>query len=170
MNKVLAIGLLAVLPLAANAQKKAAAAPAAKPAAAKKAEPLVERYSGQGYGLAGCGLGSMVFGQQKGLIQVVAATLNGTGVQTVGITLGTSNCSSPGVFAKANQFIETNKVALENDIVRGEGENLASLGTVLECSNDDFGTSMKSNYVSTFPAGGASSDQLSAIALKSCVN
>lgn len=167
MKKVLAIGLLAVLPLAANAQKKAA--PTAAPAK-KAAEPLAERYSGQGYGLAGCGLGSMVFGQQKGLIQVVAATLNGTGVQTVGITLGTSNCSQPGVFAKANQFIETNKVALENDIVRGEGENLASLGSVLECSNNDFGASMKSNYVSAFPTGGASSDQLSAIALKACVN
>ena len=39
------------------------------------------------YGLAGCGLGSMVFGDQKGMIQILAATTNNTfGTQTFGIT------------------------------------------------------------------------------------
>src|SRR5205823_3826374 len=39
------------------------------------------------YGLAGCGLGSMLFGDQKGMIQILAATTNGTfGSQTFGIT------------------------------------------------------------------------------------
>ncbi|MEN0057326.1 MAG: DUF3015 family protein, partial [Bdellovibrio sp.] len=52
------------------------------------------------YGTAGCGLGSLVFGNEKGPVQIVAATLNGTGVQTFGITTGTSNCGE-GVFAKA---------------------------------------------------------------------
>ncbi len=58
------------------------------------------------YGVAGCGLGSMVFGNQEGGIQVIAATLNGTGIQTFGITSGTSNCGR-GLFAKAevNSFI-----------------------------------------------------------------
>ncbi len=121
--------------------------------------------------MAGCGLGSIVFGQKPGMIQIVAATLNGTGGnQTFGVTFGTSNCSEPGVFAKATDFIETNKVALEKDIVRGEGESLASLSQVLECSNQSFAPEMKRNYVSTFPAGGASSEQLNAIAIKSCWN
>ncbi len=45
------------------------------------------------YGTAGCGLGSMAFGNQKGAIQILAATTNGLfGTQTFGITSGTSNC------------------------------------------------------------------------------
>src|SRR3954464_7446787 len=45
------------------------------------------------YGTAGCGLGSLVFGDQKGAIQILAATTNTTfGTQTFGITTGTSNC------------------------------------------------------------------------------
>ena len=36
-----------------------------------------------GYGTAGCGLGSMLFGNQKGMVQVLAATTNGiSGNQT----------------------------------------------------------------------------------------
>src|SRR6266571_3742686 len=42
------------------------------------------------YGAAGCGLGSMVFGNQPGGVQVLAATTNATGIQTFGITTGTS--------------------------------------------------------------------------------
>ena len=45
------------------------------------------------YGTAGCGLGSMIFGDQKGAIQILAATTNSIfGTQTFGITTGTSNC------------------------------------------------------------------------------
>lgn len=50
------------------------------------------------YGMDGCGLGSIVFGNDNGTLkQVIAATLNGTGMQTFGITSGTSNCVSAGV-------------------------------------------------------------------------
>ncbi len=45
------------------------------------------------YGEAGCGLGSMIFGDSPGFVQVLAATTNGcSGSQTFGITTGTSNC------------------------------------------------------------------------------
>ena len=45
------------------------------------------------YGDAGCGFGSMIFGNQAGFMQVFAATTNGTsGSQTFGITTGTLNC------------------------------------------------------------------------------
>ena len=51
-----------------------------------------------GYGPAGCGLGSMIFEPDSGFTQVFAATTNGTsGNQTFGITSGTSNCASGGV-------------------------------------------------------------------------
>ncbi|MFN7453535.1 MAG: DUF3015 family protein, partial [Pseudobdellovibrionaceae bacterium] len=44
------------------------------------------------YGDAGCGLGSVIFGNEKGFSQIFAATTNGTvGNQTFGISSGTSN-------------------------------------------------------------------------------
>src|SRR6186713_935077 len=55
-----------------------------------------------GYGPAGCGLGSMIFEPDSGFTQVFAATTNGTsGNQTFGITSGTSNCD-PGAAKTAS--------------------------------------------------------------------
>lgn len=133
-------------------------------------ESLHDQFTGQGYGMAGCGLGSVVFGPKKGMIQIVAATLNGTGYQTFAISTGTSNCSEGAVFGKTNQFIETNKVALEKDLARGEGETLASLSQVMECGNNDFNSQLKNNYSQAFPQGGASTEQIGALAWKSCLN
>ena len=47
--------------------------------------------AGQGfeptYGLAGCGLGSMLIGSKPGIVQIFASTTNGSfGTQTFGIT------------------------------------------------------------------------------------
>ena len=63
------------------------------------------------YGSAGCGLGSMVFeGDQTWWKQVLADTTNGTGFQTIGITLGTSNCDSPAPLkvGQAEAYVEAN--------------------------------------------------------------
>ena len=120
------------------------------------------------YGTAGCGLGSMAFGNQPGAMQVVAATLNGTsGNQTFGITSGTSNCGK-GLFAKAeiNSFIESNSVALENDIVRGQGETLSTLNDMLGCGADFNGT-LQQNYKSIYAPGVNASEQIVSLA-QSC--
>ncbi|HEY8271369.1 MAG TPA: DUF3015 family protein [Pseudobdellovibrionaceae bacterium] len=105
------------------------------------------------YGDAGCGLGSMVFGNKEGIVQVVAATLNGTGMQTFGITSGTSNCG-PGLFSSAeiNSFMQSNAVALENDIARGQGETLSTLNNMLGCSSQ-FGDTLQKNYKNIYSPG-----------------
>lgn len=105
------------------------------------------------YGAAGCGLGSLVFDKQEGPVQIFAATLNGTGVQTFGITSGTSNCGKPA-FAKAefNTFVESNSVALENDIVRGQGETLSTLNNMLGCDSS-FNTTLQKNYKNIYAPG-----------------
>lgn len=110
------------------------------------------------YGSAGCGLGSLAFGKQEGPVQIFAATLNGTGVQTFGITSGTSNCGK-SVFAKAeiNTFIESNSVALENDIVRGQGETLSTLNNMLGCDSS-FGGTLQNNYKNLYAPGTDSAD------------
>ncbi len=133
----LVIMVLATLGLVANANAKGA--------------PMS---SGSGsYGVAGCGLGSLAFGNQPGFMQVFAATLNSTGVQTFGITTGTSNCGA-GVFAKEeiNTFIQSNSVALENDIVRGQGETLSTLNNMLGC-DAQFNATLQKNYKNLYGTG-----------------
>jgi hypothetical protein len=96
-----------------------------------------------GYGDAGCGLGSVVFGSKQGMVQVLAATTNGTfGSQTFGISTGTSNCSGAGKEAAA--FIDVNKESLANDIARGQGETVNSLASIYGCQNsEDMGATLK---------------------------
>lgn len=99
------------------------------------------------WGMAGCGLGSMVFADQPGFIQVVAATLNGTsGNQTFGMTSGTLNCTEGGGTASLN-YIENNKVALQNDISRGQGDTLTGLLNMWGCENySAVGSVLQQNY------------------------
>lgn len=134
-----------------------------------KKRPLIDSASGQGYGMAGCGLGSVVFGDKPGYIQVFAGTTNGvSGNQTFGISSGSLNCGESGKSAKTEQFIQLNQVAIENDMARGQGETVQALSQILDCQNNNFAQSMKSNYQQAFPQGGASAQQIEAVAYKSC--
>src|SRR4051812_23928181 len=89
------------------------------------------------YGTAGCGLGSMIFGDQAGMIQVLAATTNGTfGTQTFGITSGTSNCGEAGFSTSpARTFMEGNREALGRAAARGGGETTPPPAWVAGCKD-----------------------------------
>lgn len=85
----------------------------------------------------GCGLGSMVFEGQNGLVsQTFAATTNGTfGNQTFGITSGTSNCEQFKTFTmndKVNIFVADNMDSLAKDIAKGEGEYLDTMASLMQ--------------------------------------
>jgi len=85
----------------------------------------------------GCGLGSMVFEGQNGLVsQVSAATTNGTsGNQTFGITTGTSNCEEYKTWTmneKVNVFVADNMDSVAKDIARGHGEYLDTMASLME--------------------------------------
>jgi hypothetical protein len=161
------VALALMVPMAATAQSKkttkktttttessAPATPAAEePAAPRKQqrESLHDQMSGQGYGVAGCGLGSIVFGPKPGMIQIVAATLNGIGVQTFGITTGTSNCDIPGMGHQAAAFIEVNREIVSKDAARGQGETIESLASILNCEDGAaFGQNLQQNYETIF--------------------
>ncbi len=84
----------------------------------------------------GCGLGSMVFEGQNGLVfQVFAATTNGSfGSQTFGITTGTSNCDKYTSFAmndEVNAFVADNMDSLAKDIAKGNGEYLDTMAGLI---------------------------------------
>ena len=92
------------------------------------------------YGMAGCGLGSMLFGKDNTTgMQILAATTNGTfGSQTFGITSGTSNCTQGGIVKAEREqaaFAEVNFQDLKANMAAGGGEFLSSFATLLGCED-----------------------------------
>ncbi len=108
----------------------------------------------QPVGPAGCGLGNQIFGDQN---QVLAATTNDTsGTQTFGISSGTSNCIDSSRMAQIENYVDVNRVALANDISRGQGETLSGLDNLMGCTNTSaVNESLKSNYSQIFPTQNA---------------
>jgi hypothetical protein len=128
------------------------------------AKGIAGRANTGGYGMAGCGLGSIVFPENNKL-QIFAATTNGTfGSQTFGITFGTSNCDGGSMFAskeKVEQFIAANQNVLKNEISRGNGETLNGLADLVGANNrEQFGNYLKSNYSKIFAKSNLSSEEI----------
>jgi len=96
-------------------------------------------------GPAGCGLGHVLFGKDT---QVLASTTNdSTWTNMFGITSGTSGCVDNKGNAKLDTYVEANRVALANDIARGNGETVAGLSKLLNCQDGSaVNASLKSNY------------------------
>lgn len=122
--------------------------------------------SAAGYGAAGCGLGSVIFGAKPGFVQLFAATTNASFYsQLFGITSGTSNCDG-GLFAKAKQeqqmFANVNYDSLKQEMARGEGEKLEALAALMGCRAENtgaFAQLTQQNYSVIF-AGDVTSDVL----------
>lgn len=136
------------------AEKKKAA-----PAPEKKAA-MIDQMGGQGYGTAGCGLGSIIFGDKPGMIQLVAGTTNSLySHQSFAITSGTSNC---GGGKSAHLFIENNKEQLARDMARGNGETLVSLSGLMGCADSVvFGKVMQQGYNQVFTSATTSTEDIS---------
>lgn len=115
--------------------------------------------SAEGYGTAGCGLGSVVFGSDPSAFkQILAATTNGTfASQTFGITSGTSNCGSGGVIKAEREqaaFAEVNFQDLKSNMAAGGGEFVASFATLLGCedaSKSPFAKMTQVKFEAIFP-------------------
>lgn len=116
-------------------------------AAEGKKKAMVDEMSGQGYGMAGCGLGSILFGAKPGKIQILSGTTNGIyGNQTFGISSGTSNCDIPEMGQQAAAFIEVNKEVVRKEAARGEGETMTALSVILNCSETKLTEQVRGNY------------------------
>jgi hypothetical protein len=119
------------------------------------------------YGVAGCGLGSLAFHDQSGPIQIVAATVNGTGFQTIGITLGTSNCEDGANVVKASAdqeaFTRINYANLSRDAAAGQGEYLTAFATLLGCDDEvkpHLFSALQQNHRQVFAPEASSSEAL----------
>lgn len=106
----------------------------------------------------GCGLGSMLFTEDKPAMQILAATTNGTfGNQTFGITTGTLGCTSGGLLKAGKErevFIATNFRALEREMAAGKGQYASSLGALMGCGahTDKFLSFSKARFETLFPS------------------
>jgi hypothetical protein len=119
------------------------------------------------YGTAGCGLGSILFKDKPGIVQVLAATTNGTfGNQTFAITTGTSNCESTKASAQSTkEFVQANREAVSKDIARGSGETISSLSTLAGCGNGNaVGPTLQKEFKTIFP-----NDKVSDVAVSESV-
>ena len=133
--------------------------------AGEKQQSLHDQVSGQGYGTAGCGLGSIIFGQKPGMVQIFAATTNGTfGNQTFAISSGTSNCVDPKASSlmKTEFYVSQNESALKNDIAKGQGETVSGLSQVARCGNSEMTASvLQARFSEIYPSAEQPTEQVS---------
>jgi hypothetical protein len=92
------------------------------------------------YGMAGCGLGSVIFGA-KGMQSSAASTNNASFGQTFAISSGTSNCTPSGKGSAQDEqqqekFFVANFSTLSKEIAQGSGEALTAFAGTLGCEAD----------------------------------
>lgn len=117
-------------------------------------------FAARKYGMAGCGLGSAVFG--TGGMQTSAGTTNYSfGSQWFGITTGTSNCtpdSDSAAVLKQESFVVANYATLSKEMAQGQGNSVVGLAEVLGCNSEvvpAFGSFTQAKYESLFTAPGS---------------
>lgn len=104
----------------------------------------------------GCGLGSIIFKGQSGLIpQVLAVTTNGSFAnQTFGISTGTSGCDQNGRISggtgKTFAFLEKNLEQFAVDAARGHGETIDTVASLMGVSADKAGKIIQKNFAFIF--------------------
>ncbi len=141
MKKVVLVASLA-LAMVATAQastRKQGAQGAARARASENSSPIRNTMGASNHRMAGCGLGSIAIEDSSKWSQVGAAFLNGTGVQTFGITFGTSNCTEDGLAQASREkdaFVEANYADLRRDLTVGSGDYLSSLASLYGCRGE----------------------------------
>lgn len=105
------------------------------------------------YDSTGCGLGSMAWRGQSGIIpQVLAVTTNGIfGTQTFGITLGTSGCDPNGRVTGGTgrmllAFLENNMEQFAYDASLGNGETIRTVAGILNVDENALAIKIQDNF------------------------
>ncbi len=106
----------------------------------------------------GCGLGSILFENNEGLMsQTAAATTNGLlGNQTFGISSGTLECNQPAQFYGSemlHRYVAENMDNLAKDIAQGRGESLDTLAVLMNVPAENravFNTKLQANFDKIF--------------------
>ena len=127
----------------------------------------------QAYDSTGCGLGSMAWRGQSGLVpQVLAVTTNGTfGTQTFGITTGTSGCDpngrvSGGTGRMLLAFLENNMEQFALDAAAGQGETLTTVAGILNVDEATFALKVQNNFGTLFASNDVDAVDLTLAVMK----
>ncbi|MCB1190740.1 MAG: DUF3015 family protein [Leptospiraceae bacterium] len=111
------------------------------------------------YGMAGCGLGSLIIKENKMLPQLGAYTINNFALGTYGvtssITTGSMNCTADGIVKKQKEqevYVYLNYENLEREMASGNGEKLETLAMLFGCAKhkSEFAVMAKKNYKKFF--------------------
>ena len=125
------------------------------------------------YDSTGCGLGSMAWRGQSGIVpQVLAVTTNAMfGTQTFGISTGTSGCDPNGRVTGGTgrmllAFLENNmeQFALEASV--GTGETLATVAGILNVDEASLSVKIKDNFDMLFASNDLDAVDLTLAVLK----
>ena len=106
------------------------------------------------YGIAGCGLGTVIWGKKRG--QLFAATSNLYSGQAFSITLGISNCDAKSpdsaYLQKSREaFVAVNYGFLELEMASGQGKRLESFAGLMGCPMDSvFANMAQKNHLHFF--------------------
>ena len=104
----------------------------------------------------GCGLGSMAWRGQSGIIpQVLAMTTNGIFLNTIGVTLGTSGCDPNGRVTGGTgklvlAVIENNMEQFAMDASAGRGETIDTIAGILDVDSEKLGAKAQQNFAYLF--------------------
>jgi hypothetical protein len=105
----------------------------------------------------GCGLGSMAWRGQSGIIpQILAITTNNSfGTNTFGITFGTSGCDPNGRVTGGTgkmvlAVIENNMEQFAMDASAGKGETMDTLAGILDVDSEKLGAAAQANFAYLF--------------------
>ena len=105
----------------------------------------------------GCGLGSMAWRGQSGIIpQSLAMTTNGfLGSNTFGVTFGTSGCDPNGRVTGGTgrmmlAFLEDNMEQFAMDAAAGEGETIETLAGMMNVDSKTLGKDLQQNFAYIF--------------------
>lgn len=111
------------------------------------------------YGMSGCGLGSVLFGEteSKGG-QILSSTTNSTySNNTFGMSTGSSNCvpekeeTTTAMKKNVEIFVAANREALATDIAKSNGETIITLGSIMGCRDTNYlGAKLQSRYETIF--------------------
>ncbi|MBP5699079.1 MAG: DUF3015 family protein [Alphaproteobacteria bacterium] len=105
----------------------------------------------------GCGLGSMAWRGQSGIIpQVLAVTTNNSfGTNTFGITFGTSGCDPNGRVTGGTgrmvlAVIENNMEQFAMDVSAARGETIDTIAGILNVDSEKLGAAAQQNFAYLF--------------------
>ena len=118
-----------------------------------------KEYKKAHWGMAGCGLGSMLFGEKndKGM-QILAATTNVYFYNTFAMTSGTSNCKNGGkdeAMIEQLVYFTNNLDSLSKEAAQGSGDHLAALAQVFGCPSARISELSQSQYGTLFSTDSA---------------